>query len=70
MGRGEAVNLGTGTGTSVRDLADLLGCPTPIAAAAREGEIRHSRADVSLARTRLGFEPRVALRDGLAELHA
>lgn len=70
VGRGEAVNLGTGIGTSVRDLADLLGCPTPIAAAAREGEIRHSRADIALARKRLGFEPRVPLRDGLAELHA
>ena len=70
VGRGEAVNLGTGIGTSVRDLAALLGCPTPIAAAAREGEIRHSRADIARARERLDFEPRVTLRDGLAELRA
>ena len=70
VGRGEAINLGTGVGTSVRDLADLLGCPAPVTAPAREGEIRHSRADVSRARERLDFEPRVRLREGLAELHA
>ena len=68
VGRGEAINLGTGVGTSVRDLAALLGCPEPITAPAREGEIRHSRADVARARERLDFEPRVTLRDGLAEL--
>lgn len=32
----------------------------------RVGDIRHSQADVSLARDRLGYVPRVALREGLA----
>ncbi len=70
VGRGEPINLGTGLGTTVRDLAAMLGCPEPNLAPAREGEIRHSRADIGMARERLGFEPQVGLRDGLVTLRA
>ena len=34
------------------------------------GDIRHCFADVSLARQALGYEPRVGLDEGLAELAA
>jgi UDP-glucose 4-epimerase len=31
----------------------------------REGDVRHSQADISAARRDLGFEPKVSLEDGL-----
>ena len=36
----------------------------------RVGDIRHCFADIALARERLGYEPQVALEDGLVELAA
>lgn len=36
----------------------------------RPGDIRHCFADISLARRVLGYEPRVSLSEGLAELGA
>jgi nucleoside-diphosphate-sugar epimerase len=37
----------------------------PVYAAPRAGDIRHSLADLSLARADLGYEPSVLLREGL-----
>ncbi len=37
----------------------------PVFAAAREGDIRHSRADTGLSREILGFEPLIPIRKGL-----
>ncbi len=34
---------------------------------ARKGEVRDSQADISAARADLGYEPRVALSEGLLE---
>jgi UDP-glucose 4-epimerase len=50
----------------VGELRHLLGSDVePIYAAPRAGDIPHSLADVSRARTDLGYEPTVKLRDGL-----
>ena len=50
----------------VAELRHLLGSDTePVYAAPRAGDIRHSLADVSRARTELGYEPGVKLREGL-----
>jgi nucleoside-diphosphate-sugar epimerase len=50
----------------VRELRDALGSDVePVYAAARPGDIKHSLADLSLARTELGYEPSVLLREGL-----
>ncbi len=68
VGAGEPINFGTGVGTTVLELASLLGCRAPVFEAAREGEVRHSAADPGLARERLGFESRIALQSGLADL--
>ena len=66
-GTAEAYNCGTGTVTSVLDLAEMVrarfgpglsvGHGPP-----RAGDIRHGIADISKARS-LGYEPRVSLRD-------
>jgi nucleoside-diphosphate-sugar epimerase len=50
----------------VGELRHLLGSDVePIYAAPRAGDIPHSLADVSRARTDLGYEPTVKLREGL-----
>lgn len=66
-GRGEAYNCGTGTVTSILDLAEMVrrrfGSRVPIVyGPPRAGDIRHGIADISKARS-IGFQPRVALSD-------
>jgi UDP-glucose 4-epimerase len=67
---GEVCNVGTGHGTSLLELLDgierLLGRHVaPRHEAARAGDIRHSRADISRARRVLGYEPAVPFAQGL-----
>ncbi|SFG72451.1 UDP-glucose 4-epimerase [Halopelagius inordinatus] len=70
---GEAYNVGTGTSVTIRELAEevkaAVGSESPIVHTdPREGDIRHSRADVARANRKLGYEPTVSLGDGLATL--
>jgi len=70
---GRAFNVGSGTGVSIRDLAERVveatGSASPVVHAdPREGDVRHSVADVAAARERLGYEPTVSLSEGLASL--
>lgn len=63
-------NVGTGRGTSVRDLhaalARIIGTQdSPLMCASRTGELRHIVLDVSAAREGLGWEPRTPLEVGL-----
>lgn len=68
IGKGEAINLGTGRATTVLDLARLLGCEPPTFQPARSGEIRHSMADISRARDTLDFDPTMVLEEGLKDV--
>lgn len=66
-----AFNVGTGVGTPVLRVAELLmraaGRSAPVEhAPERAGEQRHSFVDVSKAERLLGWRPTVALEDGLA----
>jgi UDP-glucose 4-epimerase len=68
---GRVYNIGGGSRVSVNHVLEILGEVTrrPIRtrpAADQKGDMRDTFADTSLARADLGFEPRVALRDGLA----
>jgi dTDP-L-rhamnose 4-epimerase len=72
----QAVNVGTGTPTSVLEVAKLLSdnlgfekSPS-ILGKFREGDIRHCYADISRARQLLNYNPKVSLRDGIKELIA
>ena len=68
---GTIMNIGTGTPTSVRSLADTvlrilkLEHLHPVHTFARRGDVRHSRADTSIARAKLGFRSARGLDDGL-----
>jgi dTDP-L-rhamnose 4-epimerase len=73
---GRALNIGSGRASTVRDIAamvaGILGKPIEpeICGKYRVGDIRHCFADISEAGRVLGYEPRVALEDGLVELAA
>ena len=72
---GEAFNVGTGSRTTIRELAetirDTAGSESEIVHTdPREGDIEHSCADIGKARDLLGFEPEVDLESGLGELVA
>ncbi len=68
---GLAVNIGSGTPTTIADVARLVSAALGIDIAAevhgefRPGEMRHLTSDTSLAAA-AGYAPRVALADGIA----
>jgi nucleoside-diphosphate-sugar epimerase len=69
--RGGAFNLGTGRQTRIRDLAELIiqatGSQRSIEFAPRRSWDKsiHREADISLARTKLRFEPQVSVSNGI-----
>ncbi len=70
---GQAVNIGTGVSTPVKDLAvmmaELVGAPQllPVFQPPRSGDVRHSLADISLAKSLFDYTPIVTLRPALQE---
>lgn len=72
---GRAINVGSGESSTVSEIAARLAEVTgrehiraQITGKYRVGDIRHCFADISLARRVLGYEPRVRLDEGMAEL--
>ena len=70
LGHGEVINIGSGTSVSVLELVDYLNtalgtCLAPVHDVARPGDVRHSRADISLATRVLGYQPQIPLAEGL-----
>ncbi len=72
----EAFNVGTGRSTTLaqaaRTLARSLGrsLEPEVTGEYRDGDVRHGFTDVSRARARLGWEAKVSLDEGVAELAA
>ncbi len=67
---GEVINLATGRGVSLNQawttLGELLGpLPAPVYESPREGDIRHSVADIAKASRLLGYQPRTGFDEGL-----
>ena len=69
-----ALNIGTGSPISINEIALMLArgldkqIQPEITGKYREGDIRHCVADISRAKTLLGYEPKVKLADGIPEL--
>lgn len=70
----QAMNVGTGRPTSVKQIAELLAkglnkdIGPEIVGKYREGDIRHCVADIAKAQRLLGYEPKVSLEEGMEEL--
>jgi dTDP-L-rhamnose 4-epimerase len=71
---GQALNIGSGDSVTVSEIAQKLGrvldveLQPELTGKFRAGDIRHCFADITRARDLLGYEPRVALDEGMAEL--
>ena len=71
---GEIYNIASGVTTSIFGLAKLLlqimnaVDLTPTFAETRQGDIKHTSADIRKAEERLGFSPKISLRAGLSTL--
>jgi UDP-glucose 4-epimerase len=66
-------NIGSGNSVSIREVVEVIReifprTPEPHFLPARSGEVPHSRADVYLARERLGYEPSLDFKSALKEL--
>jgi UDP-glucose 4-epimerase len=71
---GRVYNIGGGSRVTVNEVMAMIGRvsgrPVTIAAdSAQKGDMRHTFADTSRAKTELGFAPRVQLEEGLAAEH-
>jgi len=71
--RGKVYNIGSGSATSINELASLLISSKGkdlqlIHKPALEGEIKDSKADISLAKNDIGYSPQMSLSDGLTSL--
>jgi UDP-glucose 4-epimerase len=69
-GEFEALNVASGRGVSVNELATLVAearksTMLPVHASSREGEIRHSLGDTSRAKEVMGLTAQVSIREGL-----
>lgn len=77
---GKAINFGTGSETSINDLAnivietvgeetgrDLQNTMIPIHLPPRPGEVMRFSADIGLAKKTLGFTPKIDIKEGIRE---
>jgi len=67
---GKIINVGTGRGTSLNRAIEILNRilgveVTPLHDPPRVGDFMHSTADITVARTVLGYEPLVSFEEGL-----
>lgn len=66
VGSGERINIGSGSETSIRELATQIGGSVEYAPSRHE--VARSCADISSAKEFLGWEPTISFSDGIAEL--
>jgi nucleoside-diphosphate-sugar epimerase len=67
VGKGEMINIGNHQPVSVNQLAELIGGPTK-KIDPRLGDVRYSKADNTRAKELLGWEPKISLEDGVAQM--
>lgn len=67
VGKGEIIEIGGGNPCSVNEVARLVGGPT-VHVPERAGDMRYTRANLKKAKELLGWEPTVALAEGIKML--
>lgn len=71
---GQVINVGSGQHYTIREIAERMAralgkdVAPQLTGKYRMGDIRHCFADISLAQEVLGYQPRIGLEEGLAEL--
>jgi UDP-glucose 4-epimerase len=70
---GGIFNIGSGNSVSIREVVDTIReifpeMPPPQHGPARAGEVPHSRADISRAREKLGYQPSTTFKEALRDL--
>ncbi len=66
VGKGEVINVGAGRGVAMNEVAEMIG--GPLEHIAPRLEPHDTRADNSLAKELLGWQPTVTIEEGIAEL--
>ena len=66
VGKGEVINIGGGHNYSVLEIAEMIGGPYVFVEPRIEP--KHTLADITKARTLLGWEPKVKFEEGITEL--
>ncbi|MEK7093232.1 MAG: SDR family NAD(P)-dependent oxidoreductase [Patescibacteria group bacterium] len=66
VGKGEVVNIGAGRNVTIQFLAERVG--GEIVYGTQGGEAHDSQADIRKAKELLGWEPKIMLEEGIAEL--
>jgi nucleoside-diphosphate-sugar epimerase len=66
VGKGEVINIGSGSHASINDIAKLIGGPIEYIPARLEPH--DTLADITRARELLGWEPTITLEEGINEL--
>jgi UDP-glucose 4-epimerase len=69
----QPINLGTGQSVTIRELAETMRAVSASQVSLedapwRDGDVRHSTANVSRAHEKLGWKPSISLEEGLKEL--
>jgi UDP-N-acetylglucosamine/UDP-N-acetyl-alpha-D-glucosaminouronate 4-epimerase len=67
VGKGEAINVGAGSETSINRIAELIGGPV-VHVAPRGFDERFKRASIERAREVLGWQPQVHIEEGMRRL--
>ncbi len=73
LAAGETFNIGCGQSTSLNQLVREMGAIldtncSPSYEAARQGDVKHSRADISKVTGLLGYRPAISLNEGLTKV--
>jgi len=67
VGKGEVINIGAGKNYSVNKIAEIIGGDA-VHVAARPGEMQNTLADITKAKTLLGWRPEISLEEGIKKL--
>ena len=67
VGAGEILNVGTGSTTTVKEIARIFGGKQR-RKPARSNDVAHTRADIAQTTTLLGWKPEVSFEEGLKQL--
>ena len=64
---GEVINIGSGKSYSINYLADLIGGKKEYLAP-RKGDVKHTQADITLAKKLLAWQPKISFEEGLKKV--